>query len=178
MRKKYTENITSILMIAMVAIVFPLFVYFTFFTSDEFQDTIISKVTFAISKFLILPAVVLLIICYCLNITEEDFTKGDKSFTVWAKIVMSLFILLFTITAPSWGLRSMTFSMFSFLAFLKISKGEKAYARAFLFYAILFNPFIRLIFWIPNKFAYSFISASFLIWGISDLIYYHIKNKK
>ncbi|MDP4284109.1 MAG: hypothetical protein Q8891_06775 [Bacteroidota bacterium] len=178
MRKKYTEDITSILLIVIVVIGVPLFVYFTFFTSDDFQNTVISKIAFAISKFAVLPVAVLLIICYCLNITKEDFTKGDKSFTVWVKMGMSLFILLFIPAIPSWGIRSITFLVFSFLAFLKISKGEKAYARAFLFYAILFNPFIRIIFLIPYKFAYSFISASLLIWGISDLIYYHINNKK
>ena len=69
----------------------------------------------------------------------------------WVNMIRNLqFILLFTITAPSWGLRSMTFSMFSFLAFLKISKGEKAYARAFLFYAILlydlFNDLLFILF--------------------------------
>lgn len=154
------------------------FVYFAFFTSDDFQDAVISKITFAIGKFVVLPFVTLLIICYCLNITEQDLTKGDKSFSVWAKMGMSLFILLLIAATPSLGIRSISFLVFSFLAFLKISKGEKPYARAFLFYAVLFNPFIRVIFWIPNKFAYSFISASLLIWGISDLIYYRINKKK
>lgn len=96
----------------------------------------------------------------------------------WAKIGMCVFILLFIPEAPPLSIRSMAFLAFSFLAFLKIEKGEKAYANAFLFYAVLFNPFIRIIFWIPNKFAYSVISVSLLIWGISDLIHYRINNKK
>src|ERR1035437_2475700 len=104
------------------------FVYFAFFTSDDFQDAVISKITFAIGKFVVLPFVTLLIICYCLNITERDLTKGDKSFTVWAKMGMSIFVLLCIPASPPFGMRSLAFFVFSFLAFLKINKGEMAYA--------------------------------------------------
>ena len=177
MKKKRIEIFLGILGVVAIACVLLPFFWFTFFTTDSFQNATIDITAIAISKFLILPALVLLIICYALKITEKDLTRGDKSFTVWAKIVMSLFILLLT-PPTSFGVRSILFLVFSVLAFLKIIKGDKPYANGFLFYAFLFNPFFKVMFWIPERIAYIFIAASLLIWGVSDLIFYQINRKK
>lgn len=82
MRKKYTELFTIILSVIIVVVVILSVVYFIFFTSDDFLDAIIYKSIAAITKFVVLPSVTLLMIFYFLGITKRFLLRKVNRFGV------------------------------------------------------------------------------------------------
>jgi len=182
MKEKKERNPEVIMAVIFVIIWGVINYFFGGFNFDDNPDndimnsnTIANVVGIAIS-YAITPCMFIWALGYILKIKKQDFTKGDKSLSVWIKLLIGL-LLLVVYRKTNYESASTMFIFFCLLAISKVAKKNTAYAKIFLVYAFIFNPLIKISFLLSPTYVFMFIGFTLVCWSIVDVTYYRINKK-